>query len=134
MTTETVAGQQKWWIRLPYLRPPLSLNDRPHWRTRARITKQLRAETATLARAHRVGRHQRIHVELVYRPAYARHRDADNTVPTLKPCIDGLVDAGVIPDDTPEHVEWTITIKPADSDRPAVWLVVKPVAAQGVSG
>lgn len=26
--------------------------------------------------------------------------------PTLKPVIDGLVDAKVIPDDTPDHVSW----------------------------
>jgi Holliday junction resolvase RusA-like endonuclease len=34
-----------------------------------------------------------------------RRRDADNPAPTVKAIVDGLVDAGMWPDDTPEWVE-----------------------------
>ena len=52
-------------------------------------------------------------------------RDQDNLVPTLKPCIDGLVDAGVIPDDTPEYVSWRVVIDLPDRNDPHLLLVVK---------
>ena len=34
----------------------------------------------------------------------ARKRDEDNVVPTLKALCDGLVDAGVVADDTPRYM------------------------------
>lgn len=39
-----------------------------------------------------------------------RRRDPHNFAPTLKHVIDGLVDAGLWPDDTPEYVR---TLEPA---------------------
>jgi crossover junction endodeoxyribonuclease RusA len=66
-----------------------------------------------------------VHVTLHYVPKERRRRDADNLVPTLKPCIDGLRDARVIPDDTPDHVTWEPpVIHPADPRNPRLWLEV----------
>ena len=43
-------------------------------------------------------------VELVWFVTDKRRRDADNPVLTLKALCDGLVDAEIVPDDTPEYM------------------------------
>ena len=92
-------------IELPYSKPPLNLNYRMHWRERARITRQVRdaARILTLAKL-RWAEPSRIEVELSYQPRDNRRRDVDNLIATLKPVCDGIVDAGLVPDDTPEFM------------------------------
>lgn len=118
----------RWTIGLPYERPPLSLNyhlTRPH---ENRVTGEVRAVGCQLARAARIGRHARVAVELHWRPASGRTatRDTENPVPTLKALCDGLVDAGVVPDDD----RWRMTkVMPIihDPEPPApglMWLEV----------
>jgi hypothetical protein len=43
-------------------------------------------------------------VTLTWHVATNRRRDDDNVVPTLKAMCDGLVDAGVVPDDTDAYM------------------------------
>lgn len=92
-------------------RKPLSLNDREHHHKRAARVAEWRQAAGWLSRAQ-VPRHlDRVHVRIRFHPPRATsrsgdRRDSDNLVPTLKAVIDGLVDAGVIPDDTPDHVSW----------------------------
>lgn len=83
---------------------PLSLNDRTHRMARAQLTAEWVGEVVTLVKAERIPRLQRIHVRLEAHPPIRRRRDRDNLAATLKPCIDGLVRAGVVPDDTPDRV------------------------------
>lgn len=88
-----------------YRRPPLTANKKPHWRERARLTRQTRTDAIFLARAARIPDLGRIHVSLIWYVADRRRRDGgENVAPTLKPMIDGLVDAGVVIDDTPDLV------------------------------
>lgn len=77
---------------------------RSHWTTRRRIVEQWRHDTAATARAQRVRTYARAVIEV--RPQQARGRLADPGAhePAAKAAIDGLVDAGVLPDDTGEHV------------------------------
>jgi Holliday junction resolvase RusA-like endonuclease len=44
-------------------------------------------------------------VRVTFPVADNRRRDADNPAPTCKAIVDGLVDAGLWPDDSPEWVE-----------------------------
>jgi hypothetical protein len=69
----------------------LNLNHRTHWRTRARITRQWRLAAAQAA--------------LLLGPIDRRRRDPSNLTPLTKAAVDGLVDSGIWPDDTPEYVE-----------------------------
>lgn len=92
------------------LTAPLSLNNRRHWRAHARAVAAVREETTWRARAARIPALTRIAVELHYAPRDARRRDPLNLVATLKPVEDGLVDAGVVPDDTPEFVQPTMPV------------------------
>lgn len=107
-----------WTIRLPYSTPPLTLNGRQHWATKASGVREVRGTVATLARVLHIPACQRIHVTLHYVPRDGRRRDADNLVGTLKPCIDALVDAGVVRDDSPEYVTWSPPVieKPSFTD------------------
>jgi len=107
------------------LGPPLTANQRLHWRRRAELTRQVRTTVAWHARQARIPPCRFITVTLHYRPGDRRRRDTDNLVATLKPAADGLVDAGVIPDDTPTwcHKHMPV-IHPGPGPR-SLWLVVE---------
>ena len=83
---------------------PLSLNDRMGWQQKARLTRETRAAVGWHTLALKVGAHDHLHIRLVYTPATTRRRDTDNLWATAKPAVDGLVDAGAVPDDTPDYV------------------------------
>lgn len=113
-----------WIIQLPYAKPPLSMNDRMHWRAKAKITAAIRAHVAEEAQA--LPACSASEVWLHYVPRDARRRDADNLVPILKACCDGLVDAGVVPDDTPELMRKHMPIIDAPNRAdPHLYLVVR---------
>lgn len=90
-------------LTLPWTSPPLSLNHRLNRYDYARQVRNVRETTAWLAKAAlrqgRLARLDRIRVELHYQPRDNRERDDDNPVATLKACVDGLVDAGVVAGD-----------------------------------
>lgn len=122
-----------WTLNLPYEKPPLSLNDRGQTvgarRAKSAKAATIRADVCTLARAAGIPPQDAIHVRLHYRPATAHRRDADNLVATLKPAIDGLRDAHVIPDDDPAHLDWSAPRihPPSLPDRTSsLWLVITP--------
>lgn len=91
-------------IRLPWPKPPLSLNDRMHPKQKARAVRAVRSVAAAFVRAAHIPRANRISVTLTYHPRDSRRRDEDNLVATLKPLCDGIVDAGVVDDDDPAHM------------------------------
>lgn len=115
-------------IDLPYTKPPLSMNDRQHWAVKARITAGVRTSTARLAKAASVPTGlAHVTVTLCYRPKANRKRDADNLVPVLKACCDGLVDHGLTVDDTPDLMTKAMpVIHPAVKGQPAsLWLEIE---------
>ena len=75
-----------------------------HWAKKAKLTKEIRREVYIRAKAARLKPSSEITVGLVYRPSDKRRRDPSNLIATQKPILDGLVDAGLVPDDTPEYV------------------------------
>lgn len=107
-----------WQVELP-LERPLSLNDRQHWRARALAVAEVRELAAVVARARQLPTGlDRVQLELHYIPRDRRRRDPLNLVATLKAVEDGLVDYGLIPDDTPDHSIPTMpVIDPPDPRR-----------------
>lgn len=93
-----------WVLELPYVKPPLSANYRQHWRQRHSLEQNVQNAVIVIARQASIPALGRCRVQLHYRPTSNRRRDTDNVVPTLKPVCDGLVRAGVVPDDTPEFM------------------------------
>lgn len=106
-------------------KPPLTANDRLHHMVKARRTKQVRAQVGWQARAAGLKPQTYIVVQLHYVPAVVRDRDPSNLVPTQKPAVDGLRDAGVVPNDTPEFVgELMPVIHDPEPGAPRMWLAV----------
>lgn len=97
-----------WTLKLPWDRPPLSSNDRHANGIVERRKQTAVSDAVTLVARSALARgltpFERVTVELLYYPGDARTRDPDNIAATLKPVLDGLVDAGVIPDDKAAHV------------------------------
>lgn len=99
-------------MTVQFLQPAqrLSMNHRVHWRTRHRLTKLWRhaahiAACADLGRAPSERRREPSMVRVEFPVADpGRRRDPHNQAPTVKAIVDGLVDAGVWPDDTNEFV------------------------------
>jgi len=95
-------------IRLSWAAPPLTANQRNHWRKQAAIVKSTREAVAWAVCRRQFTSEplpvlaDHVVVELHYWPRDRRRRDADNLVPTLKAACDGLVDAKVVRDDTPD--------------------------------
>lgn len=87
----------------------MSMNDRDHWRTRARRVKDWREAAGWGAIGARVPEQGPSLVEVFLPVRDRRRRDPHNYAPTLKAIVDGLVDARVWPDDTPE---WVRTLEP----------------------
>ena len=104
---------------------PLSLNGREHWRVKALRVKEVRNAAALLTRAAAVPALQHISVELHYTPRDKRRRDPLNLVATLKPIEDGIVDAGVIPDDIPTYLTSVMPIIDAPSKTPRLYFVIR---------
>lgn len=99
-----------WVSRVLYLsrKEILTANDKMHWAARARITKQLRRRGYLLGRegegVARLGlTHARVEVEFAYPDR--RRRDRSNLAPTVKALMDGLIDAGLLPDDADRFLD-----------------------------
>lgn len=91
-------------IHYTWRTPPLTANQRLFWAAKADITRQVRRLTATLAQNAGIPPMPRCEVLLTWFVTDNRRRDSDNTYPTFKVCCDALVDAGVVPDDTPQYM------------------------------
>ena len=119
---------ERYIIPMSYDRPPLHANQRLHRMQEARIISEVRNEIAWRARAKKMKDLGRIRVQLVWRPAVNRVRDAANIWPTQKACLDGLRDAGVVPDDDGRYVEeHTPRLLSVGAGEPGVWLVVEVI-------
>jgi hypothetical protein len=89
-------------FQFPWAKAPLSLNYRLHKMAEAKVVKSIRGEMAERGRVlPTVGR---CDVVLTWVVNDRRKRDEENIVPVLKALCDGLVDAGVVPDDTPNFM------------------------------
>lgn len=88
--------------RLP--RKWISANERTAWHLRARKTRQWRDMTAWTFRGSTLRFPGGAHVFCELRFAGVRVRDPANWAPTAKAVLDGLVDAGIFPDDSSQYV------------------------------
>lgn len=121
-------------LDLPWETPPLNLNDRHSKIVEARRIAAVRRDVGWVAKAARMGTHDRVQVTLNYRPLRSGRRDADNLVATLKPCCDGLVDAGLVVDDIPQHmVKAMPVIHEPDGIRRNLWLDIRVLTEVSVS-
>lgn len=127
MTADTL---RSWTVELP-ISEHLSSNHRRHRMHEAQVRSTIREAAGWAMRAARVPKLDRIDVRLHVVPPDKRRRDRHNYNPTLKPCLDGIVDAGIIADDTPEHVasEQIVLCEPDGSRWWRWWLTITEVEA-----
>lgn len=130
--TAAATSADAWIFQLPYTTPPLTLNQRLPWRVKARVTAEVRGAAFALAKHAKVPKNcGRVRVTLIYRPKDQRRRDAINLVSTLKAVEDGLVDARIVPDDTPVYIDPVMPqIWPRDPAQTAgdLWVLVERLA------
>lgn len=98
-------------IQFPVPAKQLSMNDKTHWGTRHRWVKAWR-HTACIETINQVREPIPlppcfVHVTIPF--SRGARRDPHNFFATVKPIVDGLVDAGLWPDDT---TEWVTTVEP----------------------
>lgn len=92
-------------VRLPAGLELLNANVQLHWSVRARRSRNIRDAARWMARHGKVPRLERARIDFVVNPkAGARRFDPHNWWPSAKAAIDGLVDAGVLPDDNSAHL------------------------------
>lgn len=91
----------------------LTANDKHHWARKAALTKQLRRWGYLLGREERgVARFHLTRARVVFEFAYPdrRRRDRHNLAPTVKALMDGLIDAGLLPDDADRFLDGPHTV------------------------
>lgn len=76
--------------------------SRGSFRTHARLVRAVRTVTCRYAKLYQVPALERCTVALTWYVLTPHRRDAVNLTDTLKAMQDGLVDAGVVSDDTPD--------------------------------
>ena len=82
----------------------LNANERAHWTRRQHATKAWREAACWEARRRRAPRLTLARIEAHVRWCDSRRRDLHNVAPTVKACVDGFVDAGLLPDDDTKHL------------------------------
>ena len=92
----------------------LTTNDRSHWAARHRATKAWRTAAGWRARQQRLGcvlSPYAVHA-VVHKPT-RRLYDVDGITPSVKACLDGFRDAGLVADDDWRHMA-SITVAAGD--------------------
>lgn len=111
----------------------VSANRRIHWAKRAELQRHWRtvAKVAAMPEVHAWGgfdlaggRTVTITAEVRYPDN--RRRDTHNLVPlVVKPCIDGIADAGLLPDDSDKYVSAVVTRRAPETGPYRVTLTVE---------
>jgi crossover junction endodeoxyribonuclease RusA len=107
--TSPAAGGRSWTVELPAGLTLLNANQRLHWRPKAERTRTIRAASYACVKGAKVPKLKRAAIVVAaivveYRPPDRRRRDVHNLYPSAKAAIDGLVDAGVLPDDSDRYL------------------------------
>lgn len=119
---------REWCLDLP-MTAPLSMNDRQHYMVKHRAVAKVRKAAEKLAWIAQIPALEHFTVELHYAPRDARRRDPENLFATLKPVVDGIVDAGVAPDDNPDFYTTTVPVidPPTHARTGRMWAIVREV-------
>lgn len=94
-----------WILTIPASQPWLNANGRRQPRHLAPVIRAWRDDAHQLARAAKLPRLGRAHILATLRFTDRRRRDGHNYYPTLKAVVDGLVDYGLLADDSSKFLD-----------------------------
>lgn len=85
----------------------MNMNDRPHWRAKAELTKEWKNAAFWIAKQNRCQplAHFPVTVTCIFDRKSTGRIDPHNYYPTVKALMDGLTMAGLWPDDDSTHVK-----------------------------
>ena len=109
-------------ITIPYLLPrDLSPNARVHWARKASATRQLKQDAFFLAKEARLPRFTTAIIHFTFVVPDSRARDPDNYLIMMKPAVDGLVAAGIFPNDSYKSLKYApVVFRPTRKQKPCV--------------
>ncbi|MFI8792626.1 hypothetical protein [Streptomyces sp. NPDC055105] len=100
-----ITRPRTWRLELPVNTQLINANQNIHYRRKAELIKALRNTAWATARQHKLPALQRAHIYYVIHPdTKTRRRDPGNWSPSAKAAVDGIVDAGILPDDNRDHL------------------------------
>lgn len=92
-------------LELPKLANWINANDKRHWAPQAKLVKAWRHGAHIMARQAKLPKGlQRVRIDAYVWKSSKRAYDPHNLMPTLKPVVDGLVDYGLLADDSSEYL------------------------------
>jgi len=110
--TVAMASLAAFSVDLPLPDRLLSPNAHVHWTDKARVTKGARKLAWYWFQRCKPAKWEPVPIVLTVLYRYGpgqdgyRPRDVQNAIASLKPSIDGMVDAGIVPDDSAQWVQW----------------------------
>lgn len=110
---------------------PPSPNARLHHMARARSAKHWRTLAHYTAKLDDIPALRRVRITAVLTRRTLGRADEDNDRARLKPLTDGLVDAGILPNDTRGFIEWGPCTEA--KGRPGVRLIVEALEPASTS-
>ena len=94
-----------WEVAIPAPAAWISLNDRMHWAKKAALTKSWRLAASLAARKAGLPTGiPHVHITATVTKPSRRAFDVHNLLPSLKAAIDGLVDYGLVADDSTKYL------------------------------
>lgn len=91
----------------------ISSNQHTHWRNRHQLTASWRDRAAWAAKVARIPAMGNVTITATVHREDKRRYDLDGIAPTVKACVDGLRDAGVLTEDHCGVVQ-ELTIRPGE--------------------
>lgn len=104
-----MVSTQTWTLVPEWTKPLTSLNDRLHWAVVKKSTLRCKNFAMDAATAALIPPLEHCIVEMVWTVPNQRVRDEENSMLDFKAICDGLVDAGIVPDDIPK---WMTKLMP----------------------
>lgn len=120
---------REWEMFIPMAAEWINLNQRLHWAPKAKRTRSWRMAGHIYARQANLPRGLgRVQITAHVMKSTARQYDAHNLIPTAKAVIDGLVDYGLIEDDTNQFLTGP-DMRQGGKGIPGIRLEIKEVPA-----
>lgn len=96
------------------------------WRGAAKLVATNLRVTTKRAEGWPIRGKARLHVTICY--AHSHPLDDDNALRSLKPVVDGIVDAGLLADDNSRYVEWAPGVTHLRRHRPGVVIEIEELS------